>query len=96
MDEAAPIPEDGRPAQAAAADDLLDAAPGLARIAAGAWLRTADWAASSALRAGRRAARVASGAESALDVLRDARLELGPRSSGGWPPVPSSPGSTRR
>lgn len=54
----------------------LNAAPGLARIAAGAWLRTAGWTAGSALRAGRRLAGVAVGRESAVDMARDAQAEL--------------------
>ena len=56
--------------------DALDAAPGLARIAAGAWLRTAEWTAGSALRAGRRVTRAAFSGESPLELLRDAQAEL--------------------
>ena len=52
------------------------AAPGLTRIAAGAWLRTAEWTASGALRAGRRMARAALNAESPLVLLGEARDEL--------------------
>jgi Abortive infection alpha len=54
----------------------LESAPGLARIAAGAWLRTAGWTAGSALRAGRRVANVAVGRESAVDLARDAQAEV--------------------
>lgn len=54
----------------------LDAAPGLARIAAGAWLRTAAWSAGSAMRAGRRVVRTAAGQESPLDLFQDVRDEL--------------------
>jgi abortive infection alpha-like protein len=54
----------------------LEAAPGLARLAAGAWLRTAEWTAGSALRAGRRMAGVAIGRESAADLARDAQTEI--------------------
>jgi hypothetical protein len=54
----------------------LEAAPGLARIAAAAWLRTAGWAASHSLRAGRRLTRTALGRESAAELIRDARNEL--------------------
>jgi hypothetical protein len=54
----------------------LDAAPGLARLAAGAWLRTAEWTAGSALRAGRRMAGVATGRESPVELARDAQAEL--------------------
>jgi hypothetical protein len=54
----------------------LEAAPGLARLAAGAWLHTAEWTAASALRAGRRMAGVAIGRESAIELARDAQTEL--------------------
>ncbi len=54
----------------------LDAAPGLARLAAGAWLRTAGWTAGSALRASRRIAGVATGRESPAELARDAQAEL--------------------
>lgn len=54
----------------------LEAAPGLARLAAGAWLHTAEWTAASALRAGRRMAGVAMGRESATELARDAQTEL--------------------
>ena len=54
----------------------LEAAPGLARIAAGAWLRTAGWTAGKALRASRRVADVAVGRESAVDLARDAQAEV--------------------
>jgi hypothetical protein len=54
----------------------LDAAPGLARLAAGAWLRTAEWTAGSALRASRRIAGVATGRESPVELARDAQAEL--------------------
>jgi hypothetical protein len=40
-------------------DELLDAAPGIARVAASAWLHTAEWAIGSSLRAGSRALRMA-------------------------------------
>src|SRR5919106_2753565 len=54
----------------------LDAAPGLARIAAGAWLRTAGWTAGIAVRAGRRTVNAAISGENPLDLLRDAQIEL--------------------
>jgi hypothetical protein len=54
----------------------LDAAPGLARIATGAWLRTATWTAGSALRAGRRLAGAALAGESPAALARDAQAEL--------------------
>src|SRR3954454_15346339 len=63
----------GRPA---ASSSALEAAPGLARIAAGAWIRTAGWTAASTLRAGRRIAGVAVGRESATDLVHDAQAEF--------------------
>lgn len=54
----------------------LEAAPGLARIATAAWLRSAGWAGANTLRAGRRVARAALGRESATELIRDARNEL--------------------
>jgi hypothetical protein len=54
----------------------LDAAPGLARLAATAWLRTAEWTAGSALRMGRRLAQAATSGESAGRLLDEARTEL--------------------
>jgi Abortive infection alpha len=62
-------PGDGAPG-------ALEAAPGLARIAARAWLRTAGWTAGSALRASRRVADAAVGRESATELVRDAQAEL--------------------
>jgi hypothetical protein len=56
--------------------DALDAAPGLARIAADAWLRTATWTAGSALRAGRRLAGATLAGESPVGLARDAQAEL--------------------
>jgi hypothetical protein len=66
-----PANGDANPRRAA-----LDAAPGLARIAAGAWLRTAGWTAGSALRAGRRLTGVAVGRESLSDLARDTQTEI--------------------
>jgi hypothetical protein len=54
----------------------LEAAPGLARLAAAAWYRTAEWTLSSALRAGRRLSEAATSGESAGKLLDDARTEL--------------------
>ena len=55
---------------------LLEAAPGLVRIAAGAWWRTAEWSAQSAIRASRRVGRAALTGESPLGLLSDARDEV--------------------
>jgi hypothetical protein len=68
--ERAPEPDQG------SARGAFDAAPGLARIAAGAWLRTATWTAGSALRAGRRLAGAALAGESPVELARDAQAEL--------------------
>lgn len=54
----------------------LDSAPGLLRVAAGAWVQTGRWTASSALRAGRRVARAARSGESVSDLVEDTRTEL--------------------
>ncbi len=54
----------------------LDAAPGLARIAAGAWLRTAGWTAGVAVRAGRRTVSAAVSGQNPLDLVREAQTGL--------------------
>ena len=53
-----------------------DAAPGLARVAAGAWMRTNLWTAQTAARAARRLARAARSGESAGALLDDTRREI--------------------
>jgi len=53
-----------------------DAAPGLARIAAGAWWRTSMWTATTAAKATRRVARAARSGESAGQLLDEARHEV--------------------
>ncbi len=63
-------------AAAAAAGSAVDAAPGLARIAAGASMRTAGWYADTALRAGRRVAKAAINRENPLDLVLEARDEV--------------------
>lgn len=50
---------------------LLHAAPGLARLAAGMWLRTAQWTADGARGAAARVARAAVSGESAAELLQD-------------------------
>lgn len=55
---------------------LRDAAPGLLRLAAGAWLRTASWTAATTWRAGRRLTEAAVSGESAVDLADDARREV--------------------
>ncbi len=54
----------------------LEAAPGLVRIAAGAWWRTAEWSAQSAIRASKRVGKAALTGESPLGLLSDARDEI--------------------
>jgi hypothetical protein len=54
----------------------LDAAPGLARIAGRAWIRTAGWTAGVAVRAGRRTVSAAVSGENPLNLIRDAQIEL--------------------
>lgn len=54
----------------------LEAAPGLARIAAGAWLRTAEWSAGTVMRASRRVARAALSGESPVALVNEARDEV--------------------
>jgi hypothetical protein len=54
----------------------LESAPGLARIAAGAWLRGARWGADVAVRAGRRTVNAAVTGENPLNLVRDAQIEL--------------------
>jgi len=66
-DGAEPEPED---------TSLLHAAPGLARIAAGAWWRTAEWTAGAYARVGSRLLRAASSGQSAADLLQEAHSEL--------------------
>lgn len=54
----------------------MDAAPGLARLTVGAWVRTAEWTVSSGARAGRRVARAVLSGESVPDLVDDARAGL--------------------
>jgi abortive infection alpha-like protein len=56
---------------------LADSAPAFARLYAGAWLRTARFAAETSMRASRRLARAAIAGESATDVLADAARTWG-------------------
>lgn len=63
-------------ASGSAREGVLDAAPGLARIAAGAWIRTASWYADTAVRAGRRLTDAVVSGESPAQLAREARGEL--------------------
>ena len=57
-------------------DQALDAAPGLARLTVGAWVRTAEWTLGETARAGRYVARVMLSGESLPDLVDDARAGL--------------------
>jgi hypothetical protein len=54
----------------------LDSAPGLARIGAGMWLRTARWSLENYLRVGARLARVATSRDAATELVEDAADEF--------------------
>jgi hypothetical protein len=54
----------------------LDAVPGLARLGAGAWLRTAQWYAETSLRVGARLARAAASREAAAELVDDTQAEV--------------------
>ena len=54
-----------------------DMAPGLMRLALGAWWRTNVWTAETAIRASRRLARATTSGESAAALVEDAQRELG-------------------
>jgi hypothetical protein len=54
----------------------LDSAPGLARIGAGVWLRTARWSLDNSLRVGARLARAATSREAATELVEDAADEF--------------------
>lgn len=53
----------------------IEAAPGLARIAVGAWLRGASWSIDATRRAGRRLADAAAAGESGAELIAEARDE---------------------
>jgi hypothetical protein len=57
-------------------DQAMDAAPGLARITIGAWVRTAEWTLAGTARAGRYVARAVVSGESLPDLVDDARASL--------------------
>jgi hypothetical protein len=57
-------------------DQALDAAPGLARITIGAWVRTAEWTIGETAKAGRYVARAVLSGESLPDLVDDARASL--------------------
>ena len=53
-----------------------DLAPGLARLAVGAWWRTGVWTAETTYRASRRLAKAATSQESAVSLMEDAQREM--------------------
>jgi hypothetical protein len=55
---------------------MRDLLPGLVRITAGVWLRTAGWAAGTSLRIGSRFVRAAMSGESSAELFRNTRSEL--------------------
>jgi Abortive infection alpha len=78
----------GREPPDSAGDDLREAAPGLARIAARAWLNTAEWTIGSSLRAGSHLLRAAALQESPTELLTATAEELravAERARGGEP-----------
>jgi hypothetical protein len=54
-------------------NELVDALPGLARVAAGAWLRTAVWGMATSMRIGARLARAATSPDSAAELVDEVR-----------------------
>jgi hypothetical protein len=64
------------PPDAAADGSLLQAVPGLARIAVSAWWHTAEWAASASLRASSRVFRAAVNGESPAQLFAETGAEL--------------------
>ena len=56
--------------------EIVRAVPGLTRIAATAWLRTAEWGFETSMRAGSRVLRSAAAGESPAELFQDAQHEL--------------------
>jgi hypothetical protein len=75
LEQSSPQPgEEGR--ARSARSEAMDAAPGLARLTVGAWIRTAEWTVTSSARAGRRVARAVLSGEPLPDLLDEARSGL--------------------
>src|SRR5688572_17075999 len=53
-----------------------DTAPGLARLAVGAWWRTGVWTAETTYKASRRLAQAATSGESAIELMEEAQREM--------------------
>jgi hypothetical protein len=91
-DEHEPTTAEQASAGGTESDDLLAAAPGLARIAAGAWLNAAEWTVGTSLRAGTRVLRAAASGESPVELLNETAEELraiAERLRGGQSPEPA-------
>ena len=67
----APSPGTGQEQRARKRDQAIDAAPGLARITLGAWVRTAEWTIGETAKAGRYVARAMLSGESLPDLVDD-------------------------
>ena len=65
--------DDERPRDDQRDDGLLEAVPGVVRVAATAWWHTTEWAVGTYLKAGRRLLGVALAPETAVDVAQDVR-----------------------
>ena len=75
MDDPGPRHDRGESPPPALLDPEM--APGLARLAVGAWWRTSVWTAETAYRASRRLAQAATSGESAVALVEDAQREIG-------------------
>lgn len=65
-----------RPSREHEEESLVEAIPGLARIYAQAWVRTAEWAVESSLRAGSRVVRAAVSGDSPAGLFEEAGTDL--------------------
>ncbi|PTL55643.1 Abi-alpha family protein [Paraconexibacter algicola] len=63
----------GEPDERGGSGSPLKAVPGLARLAAGAWLRTAQWSVETGVRSSARLLRAAASGESAAELLHEVR-----------------------
>ncbi len=78
MDEPRPLESDDRVADVEPAGLIdRDTAPGLARLALGAWWQTGVWTAETTVKASRRLGRAAVSGESAIELIEEAREEIG-------------------
>ena len=75
MESSNPQSKQERPSRGMPAD-AIEAAPGLARLTVGAWIKTAEWTVASGARASRRVARAVLSGESVPELIDDARTGL--------------------